>query len=54
MELPVISVIVTAYNAELWLDRCINSIISSTFREIELILIDDGSRDRKFGNYDEI
>lgn len=46
MELPVISVIVTAYNAELWLDRCINSIISSTFREIELILIDDGSRDR--------
>lgn len=45
MEVPVVSVIVTAYNAELWLTRCINSIISSTLREIELILIDDGSTD---------
>lgn len=45
MEIPVISVIVTAYNAESWLTRCINSIISSTLREIELILIDDGSTD---------
>lgn len=45
METPVVSVIVTAYNAELWLARCINSIISSTLRDIELILIDDGSTD---------
>lgn len=45
MEAPVVSVIVTAYNAESWLARCINSIISSTLRDIELILIDDGSTD---------
>lgn len=46
MNRPIISVIVTAYNAEAWLDRCINSIINSTLKEIELILIDDGSTDR--------
>lgn len=40
-----ISVIVPVYNVERYLKRCINSIISQTYKEIEVILIDDGSKD---------
>lgn len=40
-----ISVIVPVYNAEKYLDRCIKSIISQTYQNFELILIDDGSTD---------
>lgn len=43
MEL--ISVIVPAYNVEQYLGKCINSIINQTYRELEVILVDDGSTD---------
>lgn len=43
---PKISVIVPIYNSERNLSRCIESIINQTYKEIELILINDGSRDR--------
>ncbi len=42
---PVISVIVPVYNVELYLDRCIQSILAQTFKDFELILVDDGSPD---------
>lgn len=42
---PLISVIVPLYNAERSIGRCIDSILAQTFREWELIVIDDGSRD---------
>lgn len=41
-----VSVIVVAYNAEGSLARCLDSIISQSFSDIELILVDDGSKDR--------
>lgn len=41
--MPLISVIVPVYNAELYLHRCIDSILSQTFPDFELILVDDGS-----------
>lgn len=40
-----ISVIVPVYNVEKYLNRCIDSIINQTYRNLEIILIDDGSTD---------
>lgn len=40
-----ISVIVPVFNVEKYLDRCILSIVSQTYLDIEIILIDDGSTD---------
>lgn len=41
-----ISIIVPVYNAELYIDRCIQSIIEQTYKDIEIILVDDGSLDK--------
>ena len=38
-----ISIIVPIYNAEKKLRRCVESILSQTFSDFELILVDDGS-----------
>lgn len=43
--MPVISVIVPVYKAEALLKTCIDSILGQTFRDLELILVDDGSPD---------
>lgn len=43
--MPEISVIVPVYKAEKYLDRCVNSIINQTYKDFELILVDDGSPD---------
>ena len=40
-----ISVIVPVYNVEKYIDECLSSICSSTLKEIEILLIDDGSTD---------
>ena len=40
-----VSVIVPVYNVEAYLNRCVNSIINQTYKNIEIILIDDGSTD---------
>lgn len=40
-----ISVIVPVYNAEKYLDRCLTSLISQTHKELEIILVNDGSAD---------
>lgn len=41
-----ISIIVPVYNAEQYLDGCINSVLNQTLKEFELILVNDGSTDR--------
>ena len=40
-----ISVIVPIYNAEKYIDRCVNSIMAQTYSDWELFLVDDGSKD---------
>lgn len=42
---PLISVIVPVYNSEKDLRRCLDSLIGQTYRNLEIILIDDGSKD---------
>ncbi len=41
-----ISVIVTAYNIEKLLERCVDSLLAQTYEPLEIILVDDGSNDR--------
>ena len=41
-----ISVIVPVYKVEQYLERCVDSIINQTYRNLEIILVDDGSPDR--------
>jgi len=43
--MPSISVIVPVYKVEDYLDRCVSSILRQSFRDFELILVDDGSPD---------
>ncbi|MEH7095826.1 glycosyltransferase family 2 protein [Neobacillus vireti] len=42
---PIISIIVPVYNVEKYLSRCIDSILCQTFKDFELILVNDGSSD---------
>ncbi len=44
--MDLISIIIPVYNAEAYLDRCIGSICNQTYKNIEIILIDDGSQDQ--------
>ena len=53
MKNPQISIIVPVYNVEQYLPRCIDSILSQTFADFELLLVDDGSKDRSGAICDE-
>ena len=45
MSAPFFSIIVPIYKVEQYIDRCIQSVISQSFGDFELILVDDGSPD---------
>lgn len=43
--MPKISIVVPVYNAEKYLPSCVNSILAQTLNDIQIILVDDGSKD---------
>lgn len=51
---PIISVVVPVYNAEKYLKKCVDSLTSQTFKDIEIILVDDGSPDNSGELCDEL
>lgn len=51
---PKISIIVPVYNVEQYLERCVESLINQTHKNIEIILVDDGSKDNSGKLCDEL
>lgn len=44
--MPELSVIVTAYNIDAYIDECLESVLAQTLEDIEVIVVDDGSSDQ--------
>lgn len=44
-ENPIISVIIPVYNVEPYLRKCLDSVVNQTYRNLEILIIDDGSTD---------
>ena len=42
---PLVSIIVPVYNVESWLNKCIESLLEQSYKNIEILLINDGSTD---------
>lgn len=57
-DMPLVSVVVPVFNQELYLPKCLDSILAQSLKRIEIILIDDGSTDgslavmRSYGSKD--
>lgn len=45
LKQPLVSIIVPIYNVERYLDRCVQSILNQTYKNLEIILVNDGSPD---------
>jgi glycosyltransferase involved in cell wall biosynthesis len=46
LDLPLVSVIIPAYNTERFIERTLKSVLSQTYKNIEVLVVNDGSQDR--------
>ena len=42
---PLVSIIIPVYKVEKFLDKCVKSVVAQTYRNLEILLVDDGSPD---------
>lgn len=45
MTLPLVSILIPVYNVDQYLTQCLDSVIGQTYHELQIVLIDDGSKD---------
>jgi len=53
MIMPKVSIVIPVYNMEKYLERCMDSVLTQTLNEIEIILVDDGGKDASVQMCDE-
>ena len=46
MKMPLVTIVIPVYKVEEYLDRCVESVVNQTYKDLEIILVDDGSPDR--------
>lgn len=48
MDKPLISILIPAYNAAAFLPQCLDSVLNQTYEDLQVVIVDDGSRDDTF------
>lgn len=52
-NLPLISVLIPAYNCEKYVKKCLTSVVNQTYKNLEIIVVDDGSKDNTYSIVEE-
>lgn len=45
MDKPVVSILIPAYNAAAFLPKCLDSVLNQTYQDLQIVIVDDGSKD---------